>query len=95
MYISYFFFQNSIILKQDILKIVEKLCQYPCNLMVPVAYMPFLSLGIFRKKEGIKVKLGVVAVLYPVRHIHSYKLPHHENKNENNCSAILTRCLDW
>jgi hypothetical protein len=40
------------------------------------------SLRIVRQKGWVKVKLGVnAAALVPVKHIHSYKLPHHENKN--------------
>ena len=48
--------------------------------MILAAYMSVPSLRIF-KKEGVKVELSVVAVLYPIKHLHSYKLPHHENKN--------------
>ena len=43
------------------------------------AYMSVSSFRIFRKVE--KVELGVVAELVPAKHIHSYKLPQHENKN--------------
>ena len=50
--------------------------------METTAHMSVPSLRIFRRKRGgVKGKLGVVAALVPAKHIRSYKLPHHENKN--------------
>ena len=34
-----------------------------------------------KRGGGVQGKLGVVAALVPAKHIRSYKLPHHENKN--------------
>jgi len=45
--------------------------------------MSVSSMCIFRKKGGGKVILDVVDPVDPVKHLHSYKLLHHENKNEN------------
>jgi hypothetical protein len=38
---------------------------------------------------GVKVTLGVVGALGPVKHTHSYKLPHHENKNSKTFIGYL------
>jgi len=36
-----------------------------------------------KEKKEVHVKLDVVALLDPIIQTHSYKLHHHENKNEN------------